>query len=297
MATFKHISLIPVIADRMANGATRLLLGLAITWSTCVRSQDEPAFDPDDFRVSYIYAAIMGTGTYKIDGRRITMLRMPFKLTRREVDENRPGLTWTLPVGIGYDAVTDNNWLERIFDEDLVTLSVMPGFEMQIPLNEIWTLKPIGNFGVTQDFTDGETILMGVAGTKALGTWQYPRGHELRWGLGLRLAGEYQLDDDVTEGFIILETGLDYRRDTAFELLDRRIRAGMYVRYQRFIPVWDVTSTPIGDSEIHSLAELGLSVGLNNPFKIMGISFEQVRVGYQQGDGFTGWTLSSKFPF
>lgn len=258
---------------------------------------DEPPLDPDDFRVSYIYAAIMGTGTYKIDGRRITMLRMPFKLTRRKLEEDRPGLTWYAPVNIGYDAVTDNNWLERIFEDDLVTLSVLPGFELQLPLNATWTFKPLGNLGVTRDFTDDETIVMGVLGARGLGTWRNSRGSEVRWGLGMRFAGEYQLDSNDSAGFTILETGLDYRRDTPYKLLGRGLKAGTYVRFQQFVPVWEITSTPIGDSEILSLLEVGLSLGLKQPEKFLGLRIEQVRVGYQRGDGFTGWTLSSKFPF
>ncbi len=36
------------------------------------------AIDFEDLSVSYIYAAVMGTGTYKIEDRRISMLRIPF---------------------------------------------------------------------------------------------------------------------------------------------------------------------------------------------------------------------------
>lgn len=278
-------------------GATLLLAGFAAACPPAARAQDEIALDPDDFRVTYIYAAIMGTGTYKIDGRRITMLRLPFKLTRHELSDERPGLTWYAPVSIGYDSVTDNNWLERIFEDDLVTLSAMPGFEFQIPLNETWTLKPLGNLGVTRDFTDDETIVMGVLGTRGLASWRNPQGWELHWGLGLRLAGEYQFDSNDSEGFVILETGLDYQHETPFAVLDRAIKAGAYVRFQQFVPVWEITSTPIGDSEVHSIVELGLSVGLKRPYKLLGLRFDQVRIGYQRGEGFTGWTLGGKFPF
>lgn len=277
-------------------GSALLLTASAATCPTTA-AQDEIALDPDDFRVSYIYAAIMGTGTYKIDGRRITMLRMPFELTRREAEEDRPGLTWHAAVSIGYDAVTDNNWLERIFEDDLVTLSAVPGFELQIPLNDTWTIKPLGNLGLMQDFTDGESIVMGVLGARGLATWREPQDWELRWGLGLRLAGEYQLESKDTEGFTVLETGLDYRRDTDYQILGHSIIAGTYVRYQRFVPVFEITSTPIGDSEIMSLVELGLSVGVKRPHKILGFRLDQVRVGYQRGDGFTGWTLGGQFPF
>lgn len=304
IAKFKHKSRRPVSNSRSGRivralfPLPALILTATVAMSAIAGRAGDGPLDEDDFRVSYIYAAVMGTGTYEIDGRRITMLKMPFKWTQRHPEDQQVGLTWYAPITIGYDAVTDNNWLDRIFEEDLVTLTAMPGFEVQIPLGDTWTLKPLGNVGVTRDFTDEETIVMGVLGTRALATWrQDPAGRELRWGLGIRVAGEYQLDSGDSEAFFIFETGVDYRRDTGFSALERKINAGVYVRYQQFVPVWELTSTPLGDSEVPSLIELGLSVGLKRPRKIFGLQFERVRVGYQRGDGFTGWTLGSKFPF
>ncbi len=69
------------------------------------------------------------------------------------------------------------------------------------------------------------------------------------------------------------------------------------MRLQRFIPVWEITDTPLGESEILSIVEVGLSVGLKRPRKILGIRFDRVRIGYQRGDGFTGWTFGTGIPF
>lgn len=302
----KHISWRPsskglcrrTLSFRLPDTTPILLLVTALC-APSVPAQEVAPLDPDDFRVSYIYAAVMGTGTYEIDGRRITMLKMPFKWTQRHLEqEQQPGVTWYAPVSIGYDAVTSNNWLDRIFDEDLVTLSVMPGFEFQVPLGETWTLKPLGNLGLTRDFTNKETIAMSVLGIRGLATWrQDSEGWELRWGLGLRAAGEYQFASEDHEAFFIAETGLDYRRDTNLSVLERKVNAGIYFRVQQFIPAWDITRTPVGDSALPILVELGLSVGLKRPHRVFGLRFERVRIGFQRGDGFSGLTVGSKFPF
>ncbi len=256
-----------------------------------------PALDPDDFKVSYIYSAIMGTGTYKIDGRRITMLQAPIKITQRDATDEAIGLTWFVPVTIGYDAVTDNNWLDLIFDEDLVTASVMPGFQADIPLNDTWSLRPLGHLGFTRDFTRSETIIMGVTGLRAVAKLPDTGAWEFRWGLGLRLAGEYQLDSNHSEGFSILETGVDVRRDTGFSVLERKINVGTYFLVQRYQPEWDLAEATFRESEVRSLVEVGLSVGLRRPRKVFGFRVDRVRLGYRTGDGFSGWTLGSKFPF
>jgi hypothetical protein len=225
------------------------------------------------------------------------MLQAPIKFSQREMSQEQFGISWHVPVSVGYDGVTDNNWLDKVFSDDLVTLAAMPGVELQIPYNDTWTIKPLGHLGASRDFTNEETIIMSVLGVRALGTWKEPDGSEFRWGSGIRLAGEYQLKSYNSMGFTILETGVDYRRDTGFQTLERKVNAGVYARIQYFVPTWDITDTPLGESEIVTIGEIGLSVGLKRPYKLFGYSFNRVRVGYQRGDGFKGWTFGTEFPF
>jgi len=276
--------------------AQLLLAGLLVI-ATPTYSQVEPQIDLEDYNLSYIYAAVMGSGTYKIDGRRITQLQAKFSWTQKEMTSTDVGYSWVAPVGIGYDTVTDNDWLDTIFSENLVTMSVMPGVIAQIPLNDTWTLKPLGNLGAARDFTSEETIVMGVLGLRALGKWYLSDTEELRWGGGMRLAGEYQLKSYDSLAFTILETGIDYRRETGFDLLERKVNAGVYLLYQHYLPAWEITDTPIGRSEILSITELGVSLGLRRPRKIMGIPINRFRVGYQRGKSFRGWTFGTEFPF
>jgi hypothetical protein len=276
--------------------ATFFLAGLQARGSDTVEYRGE-TFDPDDFRVSYAYAAVMGTGTYKIDGRNITMLRAPFSLTQREATDDKFGMKWFLPVSIGYDAVTDNNWLDLVFDEDLVTLTAMPGFQAHLPLDDTWSIKPFGRLGATRDFTLEETIILGQVGLTSLGTWIMKDGAELRWGAGAQLVGEYQIDAATSNGFSVLETGVDYRKYTGFQVLKHKIDAGVYYRYQYFLPVWDASESPVRDSDVNYIQEFGVSVGLQKPRKILGIRISRVRLGYQQGSNLRGWTLGTEFPF
>ena len=262
-----------------------------------IAQETTPQADFEDYNLSYIYAAVLGTGTYKIDGRRITQLQARFKWTPKEVTATDVGYTVVAPVGIGYDGVTDDNWLERIFDEDLVVASVLPGLIAQIPLTENWTLKPLGNLGVARDFTREETIVMGVLGLRALGTWAIGGSQELRWGGGLRLAGEYQWHSEDSLAFTIFETGIDYRRDTGFDILERKVNAGVYLTFSHFQPSWEFSETPQKRSEVLSITELGVSLGLRRPRKILGIPVNRVRVGYKQGKDFQGWTIGGDFPF
>jgi hypothetical protein len=258
---------------------------------------DDLALDEDDFRVSYAYAAVMGSGTYEIDGRRITMLRIPFALTQRKATEDDYGIRWVAPVSIGYDAVTDDNILDLIFDKDLVTLTVLPGFVFNIPINETWNIKPFGNLGGSRDFTLKENVVMGVLGMRSLGTWKYSNGDQLRWGGAFRMVAEYQTRSSDSNGFTMFETGVDYRRDTGFQVLERKVNAGVYYIYQYFTPTWDISEKPIENSSVRDIHEVGVSLGLKRPIKIFGIPINRVRLGYKYGSDLTGWTFGTDFPF
>ena len=277
---------------------TKLLIASTLLMGGTARAQVvNPQIDLDDYNLSYIYAAVLGSGSYKIDGRRITQLQAKFSWTQKEMTSTESGYSWVAPVGLGYDAVTENNWLDQVFSENLVTLTAMPGFIAHIPLNDTWTLKPLGNLGLTRDFNSEETIVLGVLGLRTLGTWRIGNNQELRWGGGVKLAAEYQTKSYDSLAFTLFETGLDYRRDTGFDVLNNKVNAGVYLIYQHFQPNWEITDTPIGDSKVLSITELGISFGLKRPRKIMGIPINRIRVGYQRGKDFRGWTVGTEFPF
>ncbi len=259
-------------------------------------AQDVDTFEESEFAVSYSYAAIMGTGTYKIQGRRITMLQVPISYNQRPATEERIGLKWYLPLTIGYDQVDDNVLLENFYEKELVTLSAMPGLQAELRMNEVWSLKPFGKIGGTFDFTRDEFITHGVLGLRARATWPLGDRAQFIWGVGYQLAGEYQHEADVSHGFSVLESGVDFRMDTGHRVLDRKVNAGLYYYFQHYAPVWDIAETPIRDSEIEDLHEFGLSVGLKRPRRIFGFTFERLRIGYKNGSGFRGWTVGTDFP-
>ena len=260
-------------------------------------AQSNDGLDAEDVDVSYIYAAVMGTGTYEINGRRITMLKVPLSYTAQAMTTDQPGLVWTLPVSLGYDAVTDHDWFGDLLDEDLVTLTALPGIEYNLPIDRTWRLKPFASVGLGHDFVAEENVWMGVLGLSALARWHLPDGWELRCGGGLQVAGEYQEKSYHRTSFGLLETGIDARWNTPLVLADRVVSAGAYYIFRYYIPEWDIDRLRPRESDIGVLNEIGVSVGLKKPKKILGVSFTRVRVGYNWGSGVEGWSFGTEFPF
>ncbi|MEH6590654.1 MAG: hypothetical protein V7746_10370 [Halioglobus sp.] len=259
----------------------------------------EAPYDIEDIEVSYIYAAIMGTGTYKIDERRITMLRAPFKWTQQEMTETEAGYVWHMPVVIGHDSVKGSDWFEELIPDELITVTVLPGFEYQMPVSPDWAIKPFGNIGYTHDFVSDEDVIMGVVGVSSLARFYLgeDKDWELRWGNKIRFAAEYQHKSESETSFGVLETGIDVRRGLGYKFAGREIDMGGYYRFQHFLPEWNVSETPDYHADIANVHEFGISIGLKRPRKIFGVTFSRVRAGYKIGDDIRGFSFGGEFPF
>ena len=253
----------------------------------------------DDVEVSYIYAAVMGSGRYKITDRTISMFRFPFSWSQREPTETSPGWRWQLPVVIGYDDLSNiqSDWIDAVLPSQLVTLAALPGFEYQYPVTANWQLKPFAQIGGGRDFSADETILMASIGLRSLSIFEIGEHWQLRWGNSVRWAGESQAHSGKKTRFSVLDTGIDFRRRIPISLADRPVDIGVYYIYQRYLPSWRSSTAPDLEQKTIDLHEIGLSMGLSRPLEILGISFQRVRLGYKSGGSFSGWTFGTEFPF
>lgn len=255
--------------------------------------------DELDVDVSYIYAAVLGSGTYKINGRRITMFRLPFGSSGPKPFGEVPDWQWLLPVVIGYDDLSnvDSDLIEALLPDRLVTLSALPGVEYRYPVSPRWVLKPFAQAGAGRDFTSNETIWMTRLGVRSLSLFDLDGAWRLQWGNAFSWAAEYQRNSGDRVRLSMLETGLDLRHDLPGALLGRPADVGVYYVYQKLIPQWRTSEAGDRRVETQDLNEIGISLGVRQPRRILGFDVQRVRVGYKAGGPFTGWTIGTEFPF
>ena len=107
--------------------------------------------------VNYVYAAQLGIGSYEVGGLSVDVFTLPLAITRPLGDVIGPDLPvdnpegwrvrFKLPVSFGvFDFEADDPEFGRI-DIDQYTLAVVPGVELQVPVNDRWTLKPFVDLG------------------------------------------------------------------------------------------------------------------------------------------------------
>ncbi len=249
--------------------------------------------------VSYIHAAVLGTGTYTLHGRRVSMLKMPFSWKQRPATPESVGWRWLFPTVLGYDDLSsvDSDFIAALLPDQLITLTVMPGVEFIYPVNEHWYIKPFVELGVGHDFNDHETAALTQLGVRSLSPFEFGENWQLRLGAAARWAGEYQLDAHERNAFGIVDLGADVRRNLPWRLFDQRLNLGAYYIYQRYMPEWAAGEAVDWESEARELHEFGVSLGVPHGRKILGINVRRVRVGFKKGGDFQGWTFGTEFPF
>lgn len=110
---------------------------LLLSYCPNALAQNAIQYTDEDLEVSYIYAAILGTGTYQIKGRRLTMLRLPFRWSKKDAENTPSRLRWLLPVVLGYDDLdsVDSDIIDALLPNKLVTLTFLPGVEYRYPVS------------------------------------------------------------------------------------------------------------------------------------------------------------------
>jgi hypothetical protein len=294
-------SLVSLVSRMLPQVRCRIRRPLGVLLAVSVLAQSPIwAEDVDDLvDMSYIHAAVLGTGTYAIRNLRVTMLKIPLSGTVRAATPDSAGWAWRAPLVLGYDDLSDvkSDIIERLLPDQLVTLSVMPGVEYIYPLSERWQVKPFLELGVGRDFSLKETFALTHLGVRSLTRLDPTPDWQMRIGLALRWAGEYQLDSRVTHGFGIVDLGLDVRRVLPWHAFGERLDVGAYYILERYLPRWTFGDAPDWRGRAVEVHEFGVSVGIPRGPKLLGIELKRFRVGYKKGGKLQGWTFGTEFPF
>ena len=93
---------------------------------------------PEDV-INFAYSNRIGSGFYKVGDRSVYLLRGPFSWTLREADSKKWGLELLFPATIGFHDFSDGQ-------DNVATITFVPGVQLSYPVLENWWLKPFGQF-------------------------------------------------------------------------------------------------------------------------------------------------------
>jgi len=278
--------------------AAAILIGVALIQEAQAQALSRATVEQRTGQVSelfnWYYAAVYGTGAYRIGEETVGVVRLPMAYTIRETTDEDWGLRLTFPVSAAFAEfdLTDMN-IGRI---SAVGLSVLPGIEAEIPLRPGWVVKPFANAGGGWEFQRDTSAFIWSVGASTL----YRRTLENEWllGLGGKLTYAGYRADGTDSVLGAVSIGVDLGFPIEMEIAGRQAILGtqlvgtMYFNQLQFL----LPGSPTED--VSNEVELAVTLGVRKPIEFLGASFDRIGLGYRQGsDGLKGVRLVASFPF
>jgi len=246
--------------------------------------------NPDEL-ISYVYATWIGSGVYKVKGRSVAMLRLPFRYTLRDQEDERTGLRVLLPVTAGIHHFTGDT-------QTVGSLAFVPGIEYEIPIRENLRIKPFLQAGLGKDLSGGDTA--GIYGVGNRTRYVIPWNRfEFSLGNTLGVLGHTVWGGGNSELVEMFELGIDALHPTDIKLGGEELDMSVFFYHSHFIfSRLDFPKEDGEDARVKNLYHFGLSLGRKKPYKLWRFTLPRVGITYTFGDdNLTGIRFNTGFPF
>jgi hypothetical protein len=279
-------------------GILLIYLAVSLVSAAVVGIKPAQANDDPDVLLNYSFAVWVGSGLYKVKNadKRFAVLRAPLAYTLRSAQYEKPlfldrlGLRLLLPAVVGIQDETDT-------DFTFGTAALVPGLEVQIPVNKYWTLKPFGQFGAGKDTAGGDLTYIYGGGLRSLISFPWKK---FMFGIGnsVILAEDWNATQKETNGFSMLEAGLDVTHPIGLTYQNLELDIGAFFVVSRFFNRVEFLED-LGETErVNRIFNIGLTLGSREPVSIWKINLNRVGINYRWGNaGFRGIGFNMGFPF
>lgn len=207
-------------------------------------------------------------------------------LTQGIVLRDHLGRSWgaslLLPINIGITSFAlDGNFSLS----SLSTLGIVPTGEFVIPINDRWTMQPFAGLGVAwttgaEEVIGSKFLKLATAGLR-MTRWQ---NFSDRYWFGLTGNLRY---DAVLSGrngplgdWGNLEVAVELRRSFGQPRERARFMGGLYLQGRHFWDPVEISIPGITTDYVYDQLEVGVSLGTDEPYKLLGITLPRVFVGY-----------------
>jgi hypothetical protein len=275
-----------------------VIAALAIPVTVCAqdlpRSVVQQRAQEVDHLFNWYYASVYGTGAYKIGEESVAVVRLPFAYTIRNATDEQWGIKVMLPVSAALAEFDLTNLdLGRV---STAGLSVVPGVEVEIPLNPAWTVRPFVNVGAGWEFQrDSSALIYSVGASTA---WRRPLGNDLLAALGGKLVFAGYKSGGESSTLAALSLGGDLGFPLQMELSGRQAILGTQLIGTVYFNDLEFLLPKSGVKEVSQEMEVALTLNVRRPLEILGVGFDRMGLGYRWGsNGLRGVKLVGSFPF
>jgi hypothetical protein len=246
---------------------------------------------------NFAYSIFAGTGVYEINDRTIYVIRAPLSFDLVEIDaENKQttGVRLLVPFAVGVTQFEDDDDIDDFNAEDIQSFSIVPGLEIPIALSSEWQLSPFAQIGVGIDAKSDSASAIWGSGVRT--RWQPATAPNWLFGGEFLWAGNNPNNDQSATDFTRWGLGTEYRQETEQVLFGRKLSWHFRLMQWYFSDAIEFEQ-PQKTFELNSATEVGVSVGVNKPFNILGYQAQQLGIGYEWADNYRAITFFTTFPF
>ena len=245
------------------------------------------AQESESASVHWAYSAYFGTGWYRVSGDRdVFVVRMTARWDWAEpsFDENgnrKVGVFFKAPVSVGLDTFDYDDPLGAVDVDNVSFLSVNPGIDIEVPINDIWSLRPYASIGHGQALDGSDSAWTYWAGVKSRVSFE---SGKLDWYLlnGIGYVG-YTPNKGSSDRIFPVSAALEFSypmNDTKED--DEQLLLHWHVGYSFFGDDLDFIGNPTVDSSIPDQWELGAAIGRrDSPIRIWFMNFDRLGLGYR----------------
>ncbi len=237
--------------------------------------------------VHWAYSSYFGTGWYQVGSDRdVFVIRMTPRWEFREPDfaadgTRSIGVEFTFPITAGLDRFSLDDIAGAVDPENLASVSVIPGVNITVPINDRWSLRPFASVGWGQLLNGGESAWTYWTGVKS--EYRFGSG-DFDWALvnAMTYVG-YTPNEGPSEDFWPLMIGLtlDYPFGPR-KTNGKQLYLSWHSTYTSFENDLDVPLAVDGIKPITDQWEIGLSFReQNSRIKIWFLKFDRLGIAYR----------------
>lgn len=256
-------------------------LFLLLSTQAAVSQEQAPA------TVHWAYSAYFGSGWYSVPGNRdVFVARMTYRRTLSGVsldaEGNRViGKYLKLPVSVGLNRFDLDNPLAAADPDNVSFISMNPGIDIEVPVNDAWSLRPYASVGYGRALGSSESAWSYWGGIKSRVSF---KAGKLNWHL-LNQAGfaGFTPNEGPSDVILPLMVGLEFDHPVGkpADQADQKL-LHWHMAYMRFgnSLEFDSIATDVGD--IKDQWEIGAALARReSPIRIWFLNFDRLGLGYR----------------
>lgn len=266
----------------MHSAVRRSAFPVLLLWSAFAVARES-----ESSTIHWAYSAYFGSGWYQLDGEQdVYVLRMTPRWTTRDysIDKfrnRRLGVKIKMPVTAGLHSFEVEDLPGTLDAENLASLSVAPGVDIEIPVTQRWLLRPFASLGWGTLLDSSESSWTYWGGIKSRYALQ---SGKLGWAI-LNSAGfvGYSPSNGASESFWPLSIGMEFDYPVFGPANDGdQMMLYWHVNYTTFEDDVDFESRVGGVQAISDQWEVGIAIGeRDDRIAIWFMDFERLGLGYR----------------